>query len=72
MRTTTLTLQTLLLDCLLSNDEVNIVYDTFTVEYSSGSTGDAGGDVTTTGTFNVTGDTAVGDDASIGFTFLRD
>ena len=59
------------LSALNANDEVNVVvYDTFavadTVKASEGGT--FSGDVTTTGTFNVTGDTAAGDDASIGHT----
>jgi len=59
------------LSALNANDEVNVVvYDTFTVaDTVQASTGGTfSGDVTTTGTFNVTGDTAAGDDASIGFT----
>ncbi len=59
------------LSALNANDEVNIVvYDTFTVAdtVKASEGGTFGGDVTTTGTFNVTGDTAAGDDASIGFT----
>ena len=59
------------LSALNANDEVNVVvYDTFavadTVKASEGGT--FSGDVTTTGTFNVTGDTSSGDDASIGHT----
>ena len=59
------------LSALNANDEVNIVvYDTFTVaDTVKASTGGTfSGDVTTSGTFNATGDTASGDDASMGFT----
>ena len=59
------------LSALDANDEVNIVvYDTFTVaDTVKASTGGTfSGDVTTSGTFNATGDTASGDDASMGFT----
>ena len=59
------------MSALNANDEVNIVvYDTFTVAdtVKASEGGTFGGDVTTTGTFNATGDTAAGDDASIGFT----
>ena len=62
------------LSALNANDEVNVVvYDTFTVaDTVQASTGGTfSGDVTTTGTFNVTGDTAAGDDASIGFTSVE-
>ena len=59
------------LSAMNANDEVNIVvYDAFsvadTVKASEGGT--FSGDVTTTGTFNATGDTAAGDDASMGHT----
>ncbi len=59
------------LTAMNANDEVNIVvYDAFsvadTVKASEGGT--FSGDVTTTGTFNATGDTAAGDDASMGHT----
>ena len=59
------------LSALNANDEVNIVvYDTFTVaDTVKASTGGTfSGDVTTSGTFNATGDTAAGDDASMGHT----
>ena len=59
------------LSALNANDEVNIVvYDTFTVAdtVKASEGGTFGGDVTTSGTFNATGDTSSGDDASMGFT----
>ena len=59
------------LSALSANDEVNVVvYDTFsvadTIKASEGGT--FGGDITTSGTFNATGDTSAGDDASMGHT----
>ena len=59
------------LSALNANDEVNVVvYDTFTVaDTVQASTGGTfSGSITTSGTFNATGDTAAGDDASMGHT----
>ena len=59
------------LSALNANDEVNVVvYDTFTVaDTVQASTGGTfSGSITTSGKFNATGDTAAGDDASMGHT----
>ena len=59
------------LSALNANDEVNVVvYDTFTVaDTVQASTGGTfSGSITTSGKFNETGDTAAGDDASMGHT----